>query len=46
MTDSGIRIAGFVASVAYATAIGWVYVTQPQTVAQVTGAFSGVIGAS
>ena len=45
MTDSGIRIAGFVASVAYATAIGWVYVTQPQTVAQVTGAFSGAIGA-
>jgi hypothetical protein len=45
VTDSGIRIAGFIASVAYATAIGWVYVTQPQTVAHVTGALSGAVGA-
>jgi tetratricopeptide (TPR) repeat protein len=45
VTDSGTRIAGLVATLAYAMAIGWVYVTQPQTVAQVTGAVSGAIGA-
>ena len=45
MSESAVRTAGFVASVVYAAAIGWIYLTQPQTVAQVTGALSGAVGA-
>jgi hypothetical protein len=40
-----VRSVGLIASIAYATAIAWLYVTQPQTVAQVTGGFASAIGA-
>jgi hypothetical protein len=40
-----VRGAGLAASIAYAAAIAWLYATQPQTVAQVTGGFSAAIGA-
>ena len=45
MNDSAIRAAGLAASVVYAAAIGWLYVTQPQNVAQVTGGFAAAVGA-
>ena len=31
-------------SLAYAAVVAWLYVTQPQTVAQVTGGFSSIVG--
>ena len=45
MKDSVIRPAGLVASLTYAAIIAWLYVSQPQTVAQVTGGFSSMVGA-
>jgi len=45
VNDSAIRAAGLAASVVYAAAIGWLYVTQPQNVAQVTGGFAAAVGA-
>lgn len=45
MREPVVRGAGLVAALAYAAAIGWLYVTQPQTVAQVTGGFASAIGA-
>ena len=39
-----IRGAGLVASAAYAAVIAWLYVTQPQTVAHVTGGLSSMVG--
>jgi tetratricopeptide (TPR) repeat protein len=44
VNEAAVRTAGFAASLAYAAAIAWVYVTQPQTVAQVTGVLSGSVG--
>jgi hypothetical protein len=40
-----VRGAGLAASIAYAAIIAWLYVTQPQTMAQVTGGFAATIGA-
>lgn len=45
MREAGLRGAGLAASIAYAAAIAWLYVTQPQTVAQVTGGFTAAVGA-
>jgi len=40
-----IRGAGLAATIVYAAAIAWLYATQPQTVAQVTGGLTAAIGA-
>jgi hypothetical protein len=45
VNDSAIRSAGLAVSVAYAATIAWLYVTQPQTVAQVTGGVASAVGA-
>jgi len=45
MNDSVVRGAGLGVSLLYATAIGWLYVSQPQTVAQVTGGLASMVGA-
>src|SRR4051812_29036446 len=38
------RTIGLVLAVAYALFIGWLYVRQPQTVAEMTGALSAKVG--
>jgi hypothetical protein len=43
--DDIVRGTGLVLAIAYAAAIGWTYVRQPQTVAQVTGGLASTIGA-
>jgi hypothetical protein len=40
-----IRGTGVVVSLAYAGLIGWMYVSQPQTIAQVTGGLTASVGA-
>jgi hypothetical protein len=45
VNDSATRICGLVMSLVYAAVIGWAYVRQPQTIAQVTGGLSAVVGA-
>jgi len=45
MREPVIRGVGLVASLAYAAAVAWLYATQPQTVAQVTGGFAAIVGA-
>jgi hypothetical protein len=45
MREPAIRGAGLVLAVAYAAVIAWVYASQPQTVAQVTGGFASMVGA-
>jgi tetratricopeptide (TPR) repeat protein len=40
-----IRSAGLALAIVYASAIGWTYVRQPQTMAQVTGGIAAGIGA-
>lgn len=45
MNDSVVRGVGLAASLLYAAAVAWLYVTQPQTVAQVTGGFASIVGA-
>ena len=45
MNEPAVRGIGLVATVAYAAAIAWLYATQPQTVAQVTGGLTAAIGA-
>ena len=40
-----MRGTGFVGSLLYAAAVAWLYVTQPQTVAQVTGGITSMVGA-
>ena len=45
MNEPLVRGAGLAASIAYAAIIAWLYVTQPQTMAQVTGGFAATIGA-
>ena len=45
MNEPLVRGAGLAATIGYAAAIAWLYATQPQTVAQVTGGFTAVIGA-
>lgn len=45
MHEQLVRGAGLVIAIAYASAITWTYVRQPQTVAQVTGGLASGIGA-
>jgi tetratricopeptide (TPR) repeat protein len=40
-----VRTAGLVLAIIYASAIGWTYLRQPQTMAQVTGGLAAGIGA-
>ena len=44
VNDTAIRGAGLVGTIAYAAAIAWLYLTQPQTMAQVTGGFASAVG--
>src|SRR5262245_59930440 len=45
MADTPTRAVGVALSLSYALMIGWLYARQPQTVAQVTGGLSAVVGA-
>jgi hypothetical protein len=45
MSDTTTRVVGLGLTVAYAALIGWLYARQPQTIAQVTGGLSAVVGA-
>ena len=45
MRDTAIRAAGLAASIAYGALILWLYATQPQTMAQVSGGLSSMVGA-
>jgi hypothetical protein len=45
MRDSTIRAIGFVLALSYAASIVWLYVSQPQTMAEMTGALSASVGA-
>jgi hypothetical protein len=40
-----VRGIGLTASLLYASAVVWLYISQPQTVAQVTGGFASMVGA-
>jgi tetratricopeptide (TPR) repeat protein len=44
MQDRSVRVFGLVLSVCYATSIFWLYMRQPQTVAEVTGGLAATIG--
>src|SRR5258708_25839590 len=44
MREPVIRGFGLAASLAYAALVAWLYATQPQTVAQVTGGFASIVG--
>jgi hypothetical protein len=45
MRDSAIRIGGAVAAGAYAIVIMWLSVSQPRTIAEVTGGLTAAVGA-
>ena len=45
MNETAVRSAGAVSMMAYAAFIGWVYVQQPQSSAELAGALAGSIGA-
>ena len=45
MREQIVRAAGLAVAIAYAFAISWTYVRQPQTMAQVTGGLAAGIGA-
>jgi hypothetical protein len=45
MRETTTRAVGIVVAVGYAALIGWLYLRQPQTMAQVTGGLSAVVGA-
>jgi hypothetical protein len=45
MRDDAVRAAGLVGSAAYAAFLGWLFVSQPQTVADVTGGITAAVGA-
>jgi len=40
-----VRGVGLAASLLYAAVVGWLYVSQPQTMAHVTGGFTSMVGA-
>ena len=40
-----VRGIGLVGSLAYAAAIGWLFINQPQTIAQATGGLAAIVGA-
>jgi hypothetical protein len=43
--ESIIRTGGLIASIGYGAFIAWLYATQPQTVAQVSGGLTSMVGA-
>ena len=45
MRESVVRSIGLTASLAYGALIVWLYATQPQTIAQVSGGLTSMIGA-
>lgn len=45
MRESVVRAAGLTLSLAYGTLVVWLYATQPQTIAQVSGGLTSIIGA-
>ena len=45
MGERATRVAGLVVTAGYALLIGWLYVRQPQTLAQVTGGLTAAVGA-
>jgi hypothetical protein len=45
MRETTTRAVGIVVAVGYAALIGWLYLRQPQTMAEVTGGLSAVVGA-
>jgi tetratricopeptide (TPR) repeat protein len=45
VTETGTRATGLAMSALYVALIGWLYARQPQTIAQVTGGLSAVVGA-
>jgi len=45
MKEPVVRGVGLAASLLYAAAVAWLYVSQPQNVAQVTGGFASMVGA-
>ena len=45
MNESLVRGAGLVATLAYAAIAIWLYATQPQTTAQVSGGLAAIVGA-
>ena len=45
MSETVVRAAGLVLTLAYASVIGWVLVSQPATLAEVTGGLSSAVGA-
>jgi hypothetical protein len=45
MREPVVRGVGLVASLGYAAVVAWLYATQPQNVAQVTGGFASIVGA-
>ena len=45
MNETTIRGGGLALAIAYAALIGWMYVQQPATMAEITGSLSGSIGA-
>jgi hypothetical protein len=45
MRESIVRGSGLISSLAYAAFVTWIYVTQPQTVAQVSGGLTAMVGA-
>lgn len=40
-----VRVAGLTGTIAYAVFIAWLYVSQPQTIAEVTGGLAASVGA-
>lgn len=45
MREGVVRGAGLMASLAYAALVGWIYTTEPQTIAQVSGGLTSMVGA-
>jgi hypothetical protein len=45
MRDSTVRAIGLVLAASYAASVVWLYVRQPQTMAEMTGALSASVGA-
>ncbi len=43
--DRSVRVFGFVLALSYATFIVWLYVRQPQSLAEVTGGLTATVGA-
>lgn len=45
MQDRSVRVLGLVLAMCYATFIIWLYIRQPQTLAEVTGGLTATVGA-